>query len=444
MSACIQRIDNKHRQVAEYPALCADGPAVRIAPWSYAWNRGQAGRLPNGGCLYGGQTTTYWAPMHALLHLTHGPAGCSVYAHANRAGAAGAYPVRGWPGLNLGTDFQERDIVFGGETKLARAMAEADALFPAQSGLTVFSTCPVALIGDDIDAVARRHARTGGRIAQALHCAGFRRTDGLGAMQSAILETWRNWRDRSVSTPEDDAVVLLCRESHGAWQAVAQWLAGLGLAIVAHWPVASGPEQVRRFGRARCAISIDMDEWGERFAREYGVPWVAADFLGPDATTRSLRAIAQHCSASTRARIAAEIAREAPAAQAVVDIYRARLSGRLYFSFAPLMREQADLYAAFGMRAGSSLQGWPDTKGRWCYAPQARRYPEMTPAEIAAVLALARPDFVDGVGQDLWAMRKRGYAVFDDAARAALSHAAVGYRGTTALAQVLTRLARVS
>ena len=27
MSACIQRIDNKHRQVAEYPALCADGPA---------------------------------------------------------------------------------------------------------------------------------------------------------------------------------------------------------------------------------------------------------------------------------------------------------------------------------------------------------------------------------------------------------------------------------
>ena len=29
MSACIQRIDNKHRQVAEYPALCADGSAVR-------------------------------------------------------------------------------------------------------------------------------------------------------------------------------------------------------------------------------------------------------------------------------------------------------------------------------------------------------------------------------------------------------------------------------
>lgn len=416
---------------------------MSIPPWSYDWNRTQAGRMPNGGCLYGGQTSTYWAPMHELLHLTHGPAGCSVYAHANRAGAAGAHPVPGWPGLNLGTDFQERDIVFGGETKLARAMAEADALFPTQHGMTAFSTCPVALIGDDIDAVARRHARTGGQIAQPLHCAGFRRADGLGAMQSAIVGTWRAWRDAPAAPPEEDAVALLCRDTHGAWKTLARWLTGLGLTIVAHWPAASGPDQVRRFAQARCVISLDMDDWGERFAHEFGVPWVAADFLGPGATTRSLHAIARLCSPATRANIEAEIRREAPIAQAVVETHRARLAGRLYFSFAPLTREQAELYACFGMRAGSTLQGWPGTEGGWCRLPQPSRYPEMTPSEVDAALAAARPDIVDGIGQDFWAMRKRGLTVLDDAARCAWSHAAIGYRGTEALAQLLARLTRV-
>ena len=90
MSACIQRIDNKHRQVAEYPALCADGSAVRIAPWSYAWNRGQAGQLPNGGCLYGGLSSRYCTRPNrryssAIPAITRIPVGSAASSPSNNS-----------------------------------------------------------------------------------------------------------------------------------------------------------------------------------------------------------------------------------------------------------------------------------------------------------------------------------------------------------------------
>ena len=43
---------------------------------------------------------------------------------------------------------------------------------------------------------------------------------------------------------------------------------------------------------SRLAISVDMDYWARLLQRELGLPWVAADFLGPEATSASLRGIA--------------------------------------------------------------------------------------------------------------------------------------------------------
>jgi hypothetical protein len=50
---------------------------------------------------------------------------------------------------------QDQDIVFGGEKKLEAAVREAYDLFHPKA-ITVFSTCPVGLIGDDMHAVARK------------------------------------------------------------------------------------------------------------------------------------------------------------------------------------------------------------------------------------------------------------------------------------------------
>jgi hypothetical protein len=61
--------------------------------------------------------------------------------------------------MNFSTDFTENDIVFGGDKKLKKALKEIDVLFPLNNGITIQSECPIGLIGDDIQAVAKVHKK---------------------------------------------------------------------------------------------------------------------------------------------------------------------------------------------------------------------------------------------------------------------------------------------
>ena len=49
---------------------------------------------------------------------------------------------------------QESDIVFGGEKKLAATIDEVMKIFSPKA-ITISATCPVGLIGDDIQSVAK-------------------------------------------------------------------------------------------------------------------------------------------------------------------------------------------------------------------------------------------------------------------------------------------------
>ena len=58
--------------------------------------------------------------------------------------------------MQFTSDFQEKDIVFGGDKKLEKMMDEAQVLFPLDKGISVLSECPIGLIGDDINSVAKK------------------------------------------------------------------------------------------------------------------------------------------------------------------------------------------------------------------------------------------------------------------------------------------------
>ena len=55
---------------------------------------------------------------------------------------------------SLSTDMHDNEIIFGGEKKLKQAIEEAYNIFKPKA-ISIFSTCPVGLIGDDVHAVAR-------------------------------------------------------------------------------------------------------------------------------------------------------------------------------------------------------------------------------------------------------------------------------------------------
>ena len=89
------------------------------------------GIITQRGCTYAGCRGVVIGPIHDILHITHGPVGCSYYSWLTRRNLARPKPDQPINFLQycMTTDMQEEDIVFGGEKKLAAAIREAYAMF---------------------------------------------------------------------------------------------------------------------------------------------------------------------------------------------------------------------------------------------------------------------------------------------------------------------------
>jgi nitrogenase molybdenum-iron protein alpha chain len=117
--------------------------------------KSQPGVMTVRGCSYAGSKGVVFGPIKDMAHISHGPIGCGQYSRAGRRNYyTGVSGVDSFGTLNFTSDFQERDIVFGGDKKLSKLIEEMEELFPLTKGISIQSECPVGLIGDDIEAVA--------------------------------------------------------------------------------------------------------------------------------------------------------------------------------------------------------------------------------------------------------------------------------------------------
>ena len=117
------------------------------------------GVMTQRGCAYAGAKGVVWGPFKDIIDISHGPIGCGQYSRGGRrnyySGIAG---IDSFCDLMFSSDFQEKDIVFGGDKKLAKLIDEVESLFPLSKAISVQSECPIGLIGDDIEAVAKKKA----------------------------------------------------------------------------------------------------------------------------------------------------------------------------------------------------------------------------------------------------------------------------------------------
>ncbi|MHB1581671.1 MAG: nitrogenase component 1, partial [Acidithiobacillus sp.] len=128
------------------------------------------------GCAYAGSKGVVWGPIKDMIHISHGPVGCGQYSWASRRNYyIGTTGVDTFVTMQFTSDFQEKDIVFGGDKKLEKIMDEIEVLFPLNHGITVQSECPIGLIGDDIEAVSKKKSKEfGGKTIVPVRCEGFR------------------------------------------------------------------------------------------------------------------------------------------------------------------------------------------------------------------------------------------------------------------------------
>jgi nitrogenase molybdenum-iron protein alpha chain len=108
------------------------------------------------GCAYAGSKGVVWGPVKDMVHISHGPVGCGHYSWSQRRNYyIGNTGVNTFVTMQFTSDFQEKDIVFGGDKKLEKLIDEVNDLFPLSKGISIQSECPIGLIGDDIESVSR-------------------------------------------------------------------------------------------------------------------------------------------------------------------------------------------------------------------------------------------------------------------------------------------------
>jgi nitrogenase molybdenum-iron protein alpha chain len=292
------------------------------------------GVITSRGCCYAGCKGVVMGPIKDMVHITHGPIGCAFYTWGGRR-----YKSRpeGKDGQNFteyvfSTDMQESDIVFGGVPKLKEAIKEAYETFHPK-GIGIYATCPVGLIGDDINAVAAEATELYGIPVLAFSCEGYK-----GVTQSAGHHIANNTvMSKIIGQGNRDhkkyAINILGEYNIGgdAWE-MERVLNKIGYNVVATLTGDASYDQVASAHTAdlnlvQCHRSINYI--AEMMETKYGIPWIKCNFIGLDGTAETLREMAKFFDDPELTKRTEEVIEEELAVvEGEIEEYREKLQGR--------------------------------------------------------------------------------------------------------------------
>jgi nitrogenase molybdenum-iron protein alpha chain len=275
----------------------------------------------------------------------------------------------------MSTDMQDSDIIFGGEKKLEAAIQEAYDEFKPKA-IAVFATCPVGLIGDDIHAVAKKMKKKFGDCnVFAFSCEGYK-----GVSQSAGHHIANNQvfthvvGDTETEHTEKYKINLLGEYNIGGdGFEIDRILEKCGIANISTF---SGNATYEKFASANqadlscvmCHRSINYV--ADMLETKYGIPWIKVNFIGAQATAKSLRKIAAYFGEQELIdRVEAVIAEEMPAVIAVQEEVLPRTTGKTAMLFVGGSRAHhyQELFREMGMKtisAGYEFGHRDDYEGR--------------------------------------------------------------------------------
>jgi nitrogenase molybdenum-iron protein alpha chain len=290
------------------------------------------------GCAYAGSKGVVWGPVKDMIHISHGPVGCGYYSRAGRRNYyIGTTGVDTFVTPHFTTDFQERDIVFGGDKKLTQAIKELEALFPLNRGITIQSECPIGLIGDDIEAVARNTSKEIGKPVVPVRCEGFR-----GVSQSLghhiANDSMRDWvYEKGVkgqeieSSPYDVAIWGDYNIGGDAW-ATRKIIEKMGLRVITQWSGDGTLSEIANATKVKMLLVHcyrSSNYLARYFEEKFGIPWMEYNFFGPTQIFESMRKIASMFDDKIKERTEELIEKEyKPRLDRVIEKYRPRLEGK--------------------------------------------------------------------------------------------------------------------
>ncbi|ADU65436.1 nitrogenase molybdenum-iron protein alpha chain [Desulfurispirillum indicum S5] len=290
------------------------------------------------GCAYAGSKGVVWGPVKDMLTISHGPVGCGQYSWATRRNYyTGITGVDSFGAMQITSDFQERDIVFGGDKKLEKLVDELEEMFPLSRGISIQSECPIGLIGDDIEAVSRKKAEEIGKPVVPVRCEGFRGvSQSLGHhIANDALRDWIYEKDVPASVqeagPYDVALMADYNIGGDAWSS-RRILEEMGLNVISQSTGDSTVAELANTAKAKLVLLHcyrSMNYIARYLEEKHSVPWTEFNFFGPTQIFKSMRKIASYFDESIQKRTEELIENKyKPLLQSVVDKYKSRLEGK--------------------------------------------------------------------------------------------------------------------
>ncbi|MBS0014546.1 MAG: nitrogenase iron-molybdenum cofactor biosynthesis protein NifE, partial [Desulfobacterales bacterium] len=270
-------------------------------------------------------------PIADALHLVHGPAGCAAYTWDIRGALSSGPELHR---MSFTTDLREKDVIFGGEKKLAAVLDELiDAYRPKAA--FVYATCIVGLIGDDVEAVCRKTEKQKQIPVRPVHSEGFKGTkkDGYKAACDAMFSLM----DAVPAAPgpgESPFRINILGEFNIGGEAwiIREYYRKMGVDVVSVMTGDSRVADIRQAPGAALNVvqcSGSMIHLARKMEETYQIPFIRVSYFGLEDTARALYDVAAHFSdpevtENTRSLVAGEIR----AVSSELEAAKKALSGR--------------------------------------------------------------------------------------------------------------------
>ncbi|KAA9000502.1 nitrogenase iron-iron protein, alpha chain [Affinibrenneria salicis] len=288
------------------------------------------GTISERGCAYCGAKHVIGTPMKDVIHLSHGPVGCTYDTWQTKRYISDNdnFQLK----YTFASDMKEKNIVFGAEAMLKKNIHEAFDAHPNIKRMTIYQTCATALIGDDLAAVAQdiMDERPDVDIF-VCNSPGFAGPSQSGGHHKINIA----WINQKVGTVEpkitSDYVINYVGEYNiqGDQEVMQDYFKRMGIQILSTFTGNGSYDELRGMHRAHLNV-LECARSAEYICNElrvrYGIPRLDIDGFGFGPLSDSLRKIGLFFGIEDRAQaiIDEEVARWKPE----LDWYRERLQGK--------------------------------------------------------------------------------------------------------------------
>jgi nitrogenase molybdenum-cofactor synthesis protein NifE len=246
----------------------------------------------SGGCAFEGAQIALF-PYADVVHLVHSPATCQGASWETRA-----TPTT-WKGENntiLGycTDVTTNDIIFGGNKKLEESI-EYIVENKNPKAIFVYETCVTAMIGDDMDNIAKRMQEKHNIPIVVVHSPGFVGSKNLGSRlgAEAVLSQLIGTKEPKEIHQYGINLIGEYNVTGDMWQ-YTPILEKIGIKVVSTLAGDGRLEDIQTAHRAKLNVIVcakSLVTLVRKMEEKYGIPYVSVSFYGKRDTTNAIRTI---------------------------------------------------------------------------------------------------------------------------------------------------------